>query len=135
MCYVGSMVPTSIIERFEAGAIPQGTFDHASHVELVWSYLDRYSLLESLDRVSHALATFATNAGHAEKYHHTITWAFCFLVHDRRRPGEDFETFAAANRDLFEDGRRLLAAYYSREVLDSDRARASFVWPDRVSAR
>lgn len=120
------MVPDDIVERFESGRIDGATFRHVDHVRLGWTYLRRYSAPEVLQRMTAHLAG-------AERYHETMTWAYVLIIADRmaRAPDADFEAFRAANPDLFDHEEGVLRRYYSRETLASQRAKASFVWPDQ----
>ena len=76
----------------------------------------------------------AEAAGKPGLYHETITWAYVLLVHERRAAtgAEDWPAFAARNPDLLAWKPSVLEArYYREETLWSDRARETFVLPDR----
>jgi hypothetical protein len=62
-----------------------------------------------------------------------VSWAFMLIIQDRIARGQEqtWETFAAANSDLLQNGRQLLERYYLPVTLDSPLARSSFIWPDR----
>jgi hypothetical protein len=47
-------------------------------VRLAFEYLCRYSAVEALGKFSAALQRFAAAQGKAQRYHETITWAYCF---------------------------------------------------------
>jgi len=126
------------IEAFESASLPPGGFRHRDHVRLAWLYLRRYPLIEVLTLLDQGLKRFAKSVGQEGLYHETITWAFVFLIKERmesRPENEDWEAFAARNPDLLEGGSELLERYYTRELLGSDQARASFVLPDRAAVR
>jgi hypothetical protein len=125
-----------IVQQFEQGQAPGGAFHHADHIRVAFAYLCQYPVLYALQRFSHALRRFATAHGKPHLYHETITWAYLFLVRERRLQvaPQTWEEFAAANPDLlnWEKGKGgILARYYRPETLASDNARASFVLPDR----
>ena len=65
-------------------------------------------------------------------YHETITWAFLLIVAERlaREPAETWDAFAADNADLLSWQPSILDRYYSKELLGSALARATFVMPD-----
>jgi len=117
------------IEAFEACTLPPALFPHRAHVRLAWLYLREHGLHETLTRYSSGIRRYAGTLGAAGKYHHTITWAFLFLIHERMQRADHatFEAFAAANEDLFGP---ILDRYYTRETLASDLARTTFVLPD-----
>ena len=87
-------------------------------------------MLAALERFTRALKRFAGAQGRPELYHETITWAFVFLIHERMREQEDWESFVAHNSDLFAWQPSILDRYYRAETLASSRARAAFVLPD-----
>lgn len=123
------------VEAFEACAISADNFHHADHVRLAWIYLRSHPLTEAIERFSAALQRFAAYRGVPGKYHQTITWAYLLLIHERmERDGarRDWESFRAANADLFDRHPSILARYYSPDTLKSDLARRIFVLPDAV---
>jgi len=80
------------------------------------------------------LKRFAAAQGKKQLYHETITWAYLLLIRERMaRAGraETWEEFARHNPDLLTWKGGVLATLYRQETLDSDRARHTFVLPDR----
>jgi hypothetical protein len=128
------MSPTSdddLLVAFETTALPPGAFHHHEHVRVAWILLRRCGPLEALERICSGLRRFAAAAGKPEIYHETITWAFVLLIRERMAEQEEtWEAFAARNGDLLA-GRSALDRYYRPETLASERARRSFVLPDR----
>jgi len=127
-------VPRFTVESFEAGEIDADAFDHDAHIYVAWLYLERHALLEAVRNFTAALKRLTTQLGIPGKYHETITWFFMFLIDERRNasPDCDWYSFRRNNEDLFakgEDG--ILNRYYARATLGSDRARRSFLLPDR----
>jgi len=122
------------IERFENCTLPGESFHHRDHVRVVWLYLSSYSVLETLNRFSEGLKRFATANGKPNLYHETITWAYVFLIHERReRSGREqsWAEFVATNADLFDWKNNVLKSYYQDDTLRSEIARRVFVFPDR----
>lgn len=117
------------IRSFEDGTLPNSAFHHRDHVRLAWLYLERYPALEALTRFAEGLKRFAAINGHPGLYHETITWAYLFLIHERKAETETWEEFAARNPDLLGWNPSVLDRYYDRETLFSDRARRLFVMP------
>jgi hypothetical protein len=132
------METDDLIRLFEAGTMPEGGFHHAQHVQVAWSYLRRLPLAEALARFSEGLKQFAAAQGATGLYHETITVAFVLLINDRLADngdrGEDWDVFASRHPDLFAWKPSILERYYTPELLWSDRARRTFVMPDRVPA-
>src|SRR5205814_1818421 len=107
-------------------------FHHRDHIKMAWLYLSRYPVLEALARFCEALKRFAAGHGKPRLYHETITWAFLFLIHERRElcgREQSWDEFAAANDDLFTWQAGVLDLYYDQETLWSDFARKVFVLP------
>ena len=118
------------IEAFEQGTIDVSAFDHEAHIFVAWSYLQDYPVTAAIERFTAALRALTQQLGIAGKYHETITWFYLLLIAERRQQHESWDEFRMRNRDLFERGDNVLARYYSRETLDSRRARETFVLPD-----
>jgi hypothetical protein len=127
-----------LLARFEDATLPNQQFHHRDHVHVAWLYLERLPVLAALDRFSAGLRAFAAKNGKPGLYHETITWAFVFLIQERRlqaeaaESGEGWEGFAARNADLLTWKPSILDRYYRQETLASERARHAFVLPDRT---
>jgi hypothetical protein len=122
------------IQQFEACTLAADCFHHRDHVKLTWLYLQRHSLLETLQKLSEGIKRFAAARGKTGLYHETITWAYVFLIHERmKRAGgkQCWEEFAAANPDLLNWQTSILKSLYREETLRSELARRVFVLPDR----
>lgn len=130
------VVPKLTLESFEAGTIDVEAFDHEGHVYVGWLYLERYSLLEAIERYSGALKRLTAKLGIPGKYHETITWFFLVLINERRAGAGDrgWFSFRRENRDLCLEAGKTLQRYYSRDLLASELAKSSFVLPDRPCA-
>jgi hypothetical protein len=125
-----------LVAAVEGCTLGGADFHHADHVRLGWIYLNELPLLEGLKRFTTTLERFAAHHGAADKYHATITWAYLILIHERmhRAQDGDWESFRAANADLFAWRPSILERYYTRERLGSEEARRTFVLPDRLTA-
>jgi hypothetical protein len=122
-----------LLARFEDGSLPDGSFHHEQHLRVAWMFVRRYGMPDALGRFADALKRFVAAKGAAGLYHETITWAYLFLVAERiaRTPGASWDAFAAVNPDLLSWKPSLLERYYTPETLKSDRARRTFLMPDR----
>ncbi len=127
-------IPEISLDAFEEGTIDAEAFDHEAHVYVGWLYLEHYPLLESIDRYSVSLRRLTARLGVPGKYHETITWFFLVLISERRAQTShtNWFEFRRKNDDLFH-GSRILGRYYSKELLTSDRARQTFILPDRCA--
>ena len=127
--------PDLTVDAFESGEIDPEAFDHEAHVYVAWLYLERFPLLEAIARFDAALQRLTVTLGIPGKYHATITWFFMMLIAERRNavPYSDWFHFRRDNDDIVSNG-KILQHYYGSETLASDRARHSFVLPDRLAA-
>jgi hypothetical protein len=127
----------ALVQMFEAGKVPPDGFHHVDHVRVAWWYLRRHPLPESLMRFGVALRRFAAAQGKPEIYHETITTAYVLLINERLAHAQDlcWQDFADANTDLLTWKPSILARYYTDATLWSERARRTFVMPDRVENR
>jgi hypothetical protein len=122
------------LRRFESLEIAGDSFHHADHVRLAFVYLGKFALLEALIRFTSAIKAFAAANGKPERYHETITWAYMFLINQRRAQSaaQSWEEFAAAHGDLLIYRNGILDRYYKPETLSSPAARSGFVLPDKL---
>ena len=125
-----------LVNAFEAGRAPEGGFHHAQHVRVAWYYLRHHPLPDALHRFQSRLRAFALAQGKPNLYHETITTAYVLLINERLQEsgaGEnDWEAFSQRNADLLSWKPSILQRYYRDETLWSDRARRTFVMPDRL---
>ena len=119
----------SELRRFIDGGSDPACFPHREHVRMAFEMLRRHSFPETVLHFSQALRQMAARAGRPEAYHETITIAFLALIGERMGDVRDFEAFASLNPDLFD--KHVLSHWYDRERLSSDRARRTFVLPER----
>ena len=124
-----------LVRRFEAGEAPEGGFHHAQHVQVAWHYLWQSPLPLALERFADALKHFAAAQRAPTLYHETITTAYILIINERldRAAEPDWSRFAAENPDLLTWKPSVLDRYYTPETLWSDRAKQTFVKPDRLS--
>jgi len=121
-----------LVRDLEACAIPAGTLHHEQHVRVAWAMLGSDGIEATLRRLPEALRRYAEHVGAHGLYHETVTWAFLFLIHERRRqlPADHgWEDFAQANPDLLRH-KQTLARYYTKERIESELARTVFLMPD-----
>ena len=125
------MTDDELILGFEAATV--SSFHHRDHVRVSWIYLRRLGLHAALDAVSRGLRGLSAAHGHEAKYHETVSWLYVFAIHERMEPDQRWDDFAAANPDLFGNWGAFVSRYYSPRTLQTRRARASFVLPDRLA--
>jgi hypothetical protein len=122
-----------LLTRFDDCSLPAEAFHHRQHIRVAWLILcEERDLLAAIGRFSTGLKRFAASKGATGLYHETITWAYLLLIHERMGDHAAFDDFAAANAELFAWKPSVLETYYRPETLGSQRARESFVMPDRT---
>jgi hypothetical protein len=119
------------LDILESIVAARGAFGHREHLELAWSYLQRYEAEEAQRAVASAIQHLATAHGTPEKYHETITrcWVHLVGVHRAGSDADSFDEFIAGNPGLLE--RHLLSGHYSPGLLSSAQARTHWTAPDR----
>ena len=90
------------IEKFEAGDIDPARFDHEAHIYVGWLYMTTYDRADAIARFDAALRRLTAKVNAADKYNAMITWLFLLLIAARATEGENWSTFRARNKDLFE---------------------------------
>ena len=129
------MTEDEFIAAFENCTLPLESFRHADHVKMAFLYLRRYPPLEAIRRFSAAIVKFATAHGKTNLYNETITWAYLLLMEERlARAGrqQTWAEFAVHNPDLLDRHDRILKKYYRDETLESDLAKSTFLFPDKL---
>jgi hypothetical protein len=129
----GIVTDDELVAGFEAGSLAE--FHHADHVRLTIVYLTLHGRDEALRRLMVGLRRLAEAAGKPGKFHVTMTRAWVELIEAARVAaprGAGADALVAANPGLLEPD--ALLRYYSRETLDSERARTGWVPPDRTLA-
>ena len=130
------MSDEEFINQFETCTFPAASFHHREHAKVVWFYLQRSSVLETLARFSDNLKRFAAANGKANRYHETITWSYVFLINERMErngKGSGWDNFAKNNADLLSWKSNILKSYYSEQTLSSELARKTFVFPEKFA--
>lgn len=123
----------AFLDAFERAAIPGAEFRHRQHIRVAWLYVRRDGPRKALRRLAQGLRRFAEAQGATSRYHETITRAWLLLVAAavrRHRSIDCFDVFVEANPGLLD--KETPYAFYSRETLASDAARAAWVEPDRL---
>ena len=127
--------PAVSIETFEAGTIDAAAFDHESHVYVAWLYLESWPLKDAIAKYCDALRRLTAQLDIPGKYHETITWFFMILINQRRTTAgqASWFLFRRDNADLIGGAGETLDRYYSKDLLNSDRARQQFLLPDKLA--
>jgi hypothetical protein len=125
------MTDQEYLDAFETCRIPSGKFRHRDHLRLALLYLQRYGPSAAAIRIAESIRRYATHHGKSDKYNETVTQAWLHLVHAARgdTPGATLDQLLATHSELLD--KNALERYYSRNLLNSETARLTFVQPDR----
>jgi hypothetical protein len=126
-----------LMQQFESASLPSDSFHHRQHLRVAWLFVTRYGMPDALAALSEGLRRFAAAKGAHNLFHVTITWAYLLLINERQQTcrAADWNTFAVQNEDLLAWKPSILDDYYTPDALWSERARRTFVMPDRGLAR
>ena len=125
------MTDEEFLHRFEAAELAD--FRHADHVRVALAYVDRDGPDRALTAMLEGIQRFANAKGATSKFHYTLTRAWVALIVDARARYPDARTATAlmAACPLLMDA-HAIERFYSAGTLGSDRARASWIEPDRA---
>jgi hypothetical protein len=118
-----------LIAGFEAASLTE--FHHRDHVRLTILYLARHGRDEALARLTAGIRRLAAADGQPDKFHVTMTRAWLEAIEAARAAYPEAsspESLVAACPELLD--RHALERCYSRERLNSERARTEWMPPD-----
>lgn len=133
MSNAAALSDEQFLQGFLGANLPPELFAHEGHLRAAWLLLQRHPPDEAVTIYCDALHRLATRFGAPDKFHRTVTEALLRLML-RGRAGDrslDWPGFKAANRDLLQDARGVLARHYSARRLGMPQARQTFLPPDR----
>lgn len=123
----------AIVNGFESCTTEKTQFKHQDHLVVVVTYLNEFSVQETVERMRLSLMRFiAHHQIDKRKYNETITvfWVEAVSKAIERMP-DSLTLLEMCNRVIQEFPNGGLALnYYSKELLYSDEARETFVKPD-----
>jgi len=127
-----SMSDDQFLAAFLDCSMPPAGFDHLGHVRATWLLLQRRPLHDAIEDTCNGIARLAAHLGVPGKYNRTLSEALVILMAHGGGATLAWPDFLAANGQLMDDARGLLARHYSDERLNSPAARKRFVPPDRL---
>ena len=125
------MTDDEFVTAFLSGSLPNSQFHHRDHLRLTWTLIRLTGEEQAMKRVTSGIRYFATQHGHAEKYHETMTRFWVLLVGHMVAARPDittFDDFLVAFPMLLE--KDLPYRHWQRETMLSPDARARWVEPD-----
>lgn len=121
-----------LVESFEACTVAPAEFDHGAHLVVALWYLSELPATRAEERMRAGLRRYTAHHNAEAMYNETITLFWLKLI-------RHFLTCADATRPLAERANELLATYddsklvfdyYSRALIQTPEAKASWVEPD-----
>ena len=123
------MQDTEFLIQFEDCTLAKNEFKHYGHLRICWLYLSAHSFEEAAKLIREGVLRFETSLGAKHIYHETLTHAWIKLIYKSMQ--EESNTFADfINKNYYLLDKHIPFQYYSKELLESDRARADFLPPD-----
>jgi hypothetical protein len=123
----------AVVQGFESGTTPDSGFTHPAHVTVAVWYLSRAGVSESLLQMRNSIYHFLDHhhIGH-DKYNETLSLFWLRLVRQHMdQLGSVSSPLEITNAVIeFLGNSQLVFDYYSRELLWSDQAKATWVEPD-----
>lgn len=119
---------------FAAHALTHTDWTHEAHLRVAWLHVTRYSIDEAHLRMRAGIIRLNERHGLVESaergYFETLTraWLVLVLAAQRETHADSSTALLAAAPDLLDRARPL--RHYSRQLLETARARAIFVEPD-----
>lgn len=128
-----SIDDAAFLAAFEDGSLPAAEFTHRNHLRAGWLYLEKFPLPEATRCCALAIQRYAATLGLPGKFHLTLTLAFMHIISHRRRQhaARSWRELLSSCPELEHGARALIAVHYSDALLRSERARKTFVPPDR----
>jgi hypothetical protein len=121
-----------LVERFESSAVPPAEFDHGAHLSVALWYLSQLPPADAGERMRAGLHRYTAHNNAQANYNETLTLFWLKLV--RRfhlRAHAALPLAERANELLRTYGNAKLAfEYFSRELIQTPEAKASWVEPD-----
>lgn len=113
--------------------MPKDEFTHRNHLRAAWLYLAQAPLPEAAMKCSLSIQRYANSINAPEKFHLTLTLALMHIIAAERasKPADDWESFLAQCPHLLADAKQIVSRHYSDEIMNSEKARKTFVPPDR----
>lgn len=126
------MSDDQFLATFERGEFAGDAFPHRAHLRMAWLYVTDLGPDAAIRRAADGIRNLARRNGRPALYHDTLTRAWVYLVAAaiaHHRPAT-FAELLARHPQLLD--KQLLLLHYSRDLLTSARARATWIAPDLI---
>jgi hypothetical protein len=119
----------TLVDRLERCLLAKEEFHHRDHLTVAVAYLYASDLETSMDRMRSTLKRFAAHHGVAGLYHETLTRFWLKQVEKAIDRSRCLEQSVKKVRDQLND-KNLAFEYYSRERIESKKAKETWLPPD-----
>jgi hypothetical protein len=118
----------TLVDRLERCLLSNSEFHHRHHLAVAVAYLYAAEFEAAMDKMRSSLCRFVTHHG-GNRYHETLTRFWMLQAEKHLDRGLCLQNAVARVIKALPD-KNLIYRYYSREVLDSARAKQSWLPPD-----
>jgi hypothetical protein len=119
----------TLVERLERCLLEKEEFHHRDHLTVAVVYLYASDLETAMDRMRSSLKRFAAHHGVTGLYHETLTRFWLLQVERHLDRSECLNRSVRAIQEQLND-KNLVFEYYSRERINSQQARETWLKPD-----
>lgn len=124
----------TVVESFENGTISRGDWGHAEHLVVANHYLSENDFdaayRKMRDGIFNLLRAFKVDLKKEMPYHETLTIFWLRTVDDFRKKNDDCSSVEICDGLMENFDKDYPLRFYSRELLFSEKARASFIEAD-----
>ena len=128
------MTDDDFVTAFLSGTLPPISFHHRDHLRLAWCLIRQSGIGAATSIITDGIRRFATQHGQVDKYHETLTRFWVRIVShmiDAQPEVATFDQFLATFPQLLD--KALPYQHWSREIIQSQIARAHWVEPDLLT--
>ncbi|HZE24081.1 MAG TPA: hypothetical protein VE054_08810 [Blattabacteriaceae bacterium] len=119
----------TLVDRLERCILAKEEFHHRDHLTVAVVYLYASDLVTAIDRMRTSLKRFAAHHGVTGLYHETLTRFWLQQVEQRLDRRECLSESVRKAREQLND-KNLAFDYYSRERIESQEAKETWLEPD-----
>ena len=119
----------TLVDRLERCLLGKEEFHHRDHLAVAVAYLYASDLETAIDRMRSSLKRFAAHHGVSGLYHETLTRFWLQQVEKYLDRSACLSESVREAREQLND-KKLAFAYYSRERIESKKARETWLKPD-----
>ncbi len=120
------------LESFQNMTLDIETFHHKQHLLVTYVLLIDYDIQKTYQNIKSGILNILEHVGaDTTKYHETMTYGWILMVQyflENSKPCKNFEKFISQNTQLLDVN--ILYEYYSKELVETEKARLTIIEPD-----